>query len=112
MRNANDTGCFVLPTSTVRSASWERQAELPEFAFNRQLRFAYPGYPGRHGWLYLSRVVTSPKYGRLQYQATYSYLQKDTWSGILTGTTAAPLTFGSGKAENNMVHVSMRYYIP
>ncbi len=59
------------------------------------------------------RVVNSPKYGKLQYQATYSYLTKDTWSGLTGGAFgAAGATYGSGHAANNMIHVSMRYYIP
>ena len=33
------------------------------------------------------RVINSPKYGRLQYQATYNYMQRNLWSG----TTFLPL---------------------
>ena len=59
------------------------------------------------GFIY--KVASSPKYGTLRYQATYSYLEKDTWSGILNTTTGAT---GKGRATNNMVHISMRYYLP
>ena len=58
------------------------------------------------------RAVNSPKYGRLQYQFTYSYLTKTSWNGITAGTVAAPTGFGNAKAVNNMIHFGMRYYIP
>ena len=58
------------------------------------------------------RPYTSPKYGRLQYQFTYAYLTKTSWNGITAGTVAAPTGFGNAKAVNNMVHFSMRYYLP
>ena len=53
------------------------------------------------------RAFTSPKYGRLQYQAVYSYVQRNLWSGIGSATTPA-----GPRAEDGMVHVGMRYYIP
>jgi len=53
------------------------------------------------------RAVSSPKYGRLQYQLTYSYIQRNLWSGI--GSTTTPT---GPRATEPMVHVSMRYYIP
>ena len=53
------------------------------------------------------RVVNSPRFGRLQYQATYSYLQRNLWSGVGNATTPT-----GPRAQDNMIHVSMRYYIP
>ena len=60
------------------------------------------------------RVVNSPNYGRLQYQATYSYLQRNLWRGTVSTPVAnAPVpTPVSPRAEDSMIHVSMRYYIP
>jgi hypothetical protein len=55
---------------------------------------------GTAGFTY--RFYTSPKYGRLQYQMTYSYLDRQAWTGI----------GGAPKGTNNMVFTSMRYYIP
>jgi hypothetical protein len=55
---------------------------------------------GTAGFTY--RVYNSPKYGRLQYQATYSYLTREAWTGV----------GGAPKATNNMVFTGMRYYIP
>jgi len=55
---------------------------------------------GTLGFTY--RVYTSPKYGRLQYQGTYTYLTREAWAGV----------GGAPKATNNMVFTGMRYYIP
>lgn len=55
---------------------------------------------GTAGFTY--RFYTSPKYGRLQYQMQYSYLDRQAWTGV----------GGAPKATNNMVFTSMRYYIP
>jgi hypothetical protein len=66
---------------------------------------------GMFGMTY--RVVNSPKYGRLQYQLTYSYLERTSWEGVAAGTYGtASAVFGAGHAINNMVHFGMRYYIP
>ena len=46
------------------------------------------------------------RYATRRRTATY---EKDTWSGILNTTTGQT---GKGRATNNMVHISMRYYIP
>ncbi|MEO6804240.1 MAG: hypothetical protein ABI197_13455 [Granulicella sp.] len=55
---------------------------------------------GTAGFTY--RLYNSPKFGRLQYQATYTYLKRETWTGI----------GGSPNATNNMIFTGMRYYIP
>jgi hypothetical protein len=55
---------------------------------------------GTIGFTY--RAYNSPKYGRLQYQGVYSYLDRVAWTGV----------GGAPKATNNMVFWSMRYYIP
>lgn len=60
---------------------------------------------GMIGFTY--RVINSPLYGRLQYQATYQYMQRNLWSGIGNATTPT-----GPRALDNMIHVSMRYYIP
>ena len=57
------------------------------------------------GFIY--RVVDSPKYGRLQYWATYSYFQRNLWSGVGNATTPS-----GPRAADSMFDVSMRYYIP
>jgi hypothetical protein len=59
------------------------------------------------------RFYTSPKYGRLQESIQYSYLTRDGWAGLTSGTFGSPTaTYGGPKATNNMVFTSFRYYIP
>ena len=57
------------------------------------------------GFIY--RPYSSPRYGRLQYSATYSLLQRNLWSGSVPADGVA-----GPRAQDGMVHVSMRYYIP
>ena len=66
---------------------------------------------GTAGFTY--RLYNSPKFGRLQYQGTYTYLTREAWNGITGGTYGtSTATFGSPKATNGMVFFGMRYYIP
>jgi hypothetical protein len=66
---------------------------------------------GTIGFTY--RAYSSPKYGRLQYQGVYSYLDRNAWAGLTSGTYgSATATYGAPKATNNMVFWSMRYYVP
>jgi hypothetical protein len=66
---------------------------------------------GTIGFTY--RAYNSPRFGRLQYQGVYSYLDRVAWAGLTSGTfNTASATFGAPKATNNMVFWSMRYYIP
>lgn len=55
---------------------------------------------GTFGFTY--RVYNNPRFGRLQYQATYTYLKREAWTGI----------GGAPNATNNMIFTGMRYYIP
>jgi hypothetical protein len=107
-RNLNDTGCriSVAPKPGLGGTGVTGSNSVANCASpTRDIQESVVGFT--------YRVVNSPKYGRLQYQATYSYLTKDTWSGLRSGTFGAPgATYGSGHAANNMVHVGMRYYIP
>jgi hypothetical protein len=66
---------------------------------------------GTIGFTY--RAYSSPRYGRLQYQGVYSYLDRNAWAGVTSGTFgSASATYGAPKATNNMVFWGMRYYIP
>ncbi len=107
-RNLNNAGCYALPanpatsTGTTGTDTPVTCAAPTRYIQEPMIGFTY-------------RVVNSPKYGRLQYQATYSYLQRNLWSGAVTGTVAtpAPVVRTTGpRAQDNMVHVGMRYYIP
>ena len=55
------------------------------------------------------RVASSPKYGRIQYQVNYQYMQRNLWSGIGGGPAPTP---SGPRALDNMIFTGMRYYIP
>ena len=109
-RNLNDAGCYALPPSGVAISSAGGSPASPGTCAS-PTRYIQEGMIG-----FTYRLVNSPKYGRLQYQTTYSYLQRTLWSGTVASASAAafePLPTPTGpRAEDSMVHVSMRYYIP
>jgi hypothetical protein len=103
--NANDTGCN---TEVPVTSSGFTGSVTPSGSCAGPTRYIQEGMIG-----FTYKLINSPKYGRLQYQATYSYLQRQLWEGLTAGTYgAATAQFGSPRAINNMIHVSMRYYIP
>ncbi len=53
------------------------------------------------------RPIVSPKYGRLQYSATYQIVNRQLWAGLSSATTP-----NAPRAQDSMIHVQMRYYIP
>lgn len=97
-RNLSDTGCYALPPNPGSSTGGSPSAS----GCSSPTRYIQEGMIG-----FTYRAYDSPKFGRLQYQATYSYLQRNLWSGIGNATTPT-----GPRAENSMIHVSMRYYIP
>jgi hypothetical protein len=97
----SDAGCYALPTfgsvtsGTGGSVSASGTCQSPtKYIQEGMIGFTY-------------RVITNPKYGRLQYQATYSYVQRQLWGGV--GSASTP---PSPRADDSIIHVSMRYYIP
>ena len=114
VRNLNDAGCYALPVigglgSTGGSGGAINQpTPAPCASPTRYIQ------EGMFGFTY--RVADSPKYGRLLYGVTYSYLQRNLWSGTTAAASAAafePVPAPTGpRALNNMIHVNMRYYIP
>jgi hypothetical protein len=101
--NLSDAGCYntsVAPTTTVTSTG-----------FTGSISAGTCGSPTRYiqevmgGLIY--RVASSPKWGKLQYWLTYSYLQRNLWSGV--GSASTPT---GPRATDPMIHISMRYYIP
>ena len=103
--NANDTGCETeVPVTTAGTGG----LTTPAGTCNAPSRYIYEPTVG---WTY--RIVSDPKYGRLQYQVQYSYLERTAWTGVTSGTYgSATATFGAPKANNNMIFTSLRYYIP
>ena len=105
--NTSDTGCN---TEAPVATSGFTGSITPSGACGSPTRYIQEGMIG-----FTYKVINSPKYGRLQYQATYSYLSRQSWAGVTAGaygSAATPPTFGSPKAIDNMIHVGMRYYIP
>jgi hypothetical protein len=96
--NLVDTGCYALPpnpgSSTGGSPSTASCGSPTRYIQEGMIGFTY-------------RAFNSPKIGKLQYSMTYSYLQRNLWSGVGNATTPS-----SPRAENSMIHVGMRYYIP
>ncbi len=108
--NANDTGCNTLtvPATGVGGTGGVNGAPGTVGSCASPTKNVQEGMIG-----FTYRVVNSPRYGRLQYQATYSYLERTSWPGLTAGTFgAASAQFGAAHGINNMIHVGMRYYIP
>ena len=106
--NQNETGCYALTLGTATQLTNNGVSGTPGAIANCSpaTKLITEGMAG-----FTYRAISSPRYGRLQYQATYSYFVKDAWPGVLTGTY--PTGFlGSGRATDGMVDVSMRYYLP
>ena len=103
--NTNDSGCN---TEVAPTASGFTGSVTPAGACAGPTRYIQEGMIG-----FIYRAINTPKYGRLQYSATYSYLTRSLWTGLTSGSYGSPTaTFGSPKASNGMIHVGMRYYIP
>jgi len=107
-RNLVDSGCYSLPVAV--------SSTVGNTGFTGTLSAANCASPTRYiqepmgGLTY--RLVSSPKYGRLQYQLTYSYLQRNLWSGNNIPATGPVVGPSGPRATDPMVHISMRYYIP
>ncbi|MEO6924779.1 MAG: hypothetical protein ABI142_13205 [Bryocella sp.] len=98
----NNGSCYDLPvTNSTTAGSGSGGNAAPKFC----------GGPTRYiqeamgGITY--HAIQSPKWGQLQYQLVFSYIQRNLWSGI--GSTTTPT---GPRATEPMVHVSMRYIIP
>jgi hypothetical protein len=106
--NLVDTGCYNAsagPSSAVGNAG--SGGSISATSCGSPTRYIQEVMGG-----FTYRVVSSPKYGSLRYWVTYSYLQRNLWSGnnLLSGGGS---TGPSGpRAIDPMIHVSMRYYIP
>jgi len=108
--NTSETGCYALTigSSTTLTGNGVSGSPSSVAGCSPSTRDLQEGMVG-----FIYRAINNPKYGRLQYSATYSYLQKYAWTGVLSGTYGAASDFqGSGRATNGMVHIGMRYYIP
>jgi hypothetical protein len=98
-RNLSNAGCFNTPASGGTAGTG---GSISAATCNSPTRYIQE-YMG--GLVY--RIYASPKFGRLQYSLTYSYLNRSLWTGVGSATTSA-----GPHAEDSMIHVGMRYYIP
>jgi hypothetical protein len=99
-RNLSDAGCYNEPAPGGNSTG--AAGTISAATCGSPTRYIQEAMGGL-----TYRVIDSPKYGRLQYQLTYSYIQRNLWSGVGSATTPT-----GPRATEPMIHVSMRYYIP
>ncbi|HMD16270.1 MAG TPA: hypothetical protein VKH18_06340 [Terriglobales bacterium] len=50
--------------------------------------------------------------GRFRFGSQYSYVTRQTWSGVTSLPTITPVTYGSPEGLDGMVFTSFRYYLP
>src|SRR6185312_1334107 len=99
-QNLNNGGCYNLPPAP--GAGNGSAGQLGASTCGSPTRYIQEAMFG-----FTYRMINDPKYGRLQYSMTYSYFQRNLWSGL--GSASTP---SGPRAEDPMVHVGMRYYIP
>jgi hypothetical protein len=101
--NLSNAGCYNLPggpTSTIGNGG--SQGSLAAAACGEPVKYIFEPMIG-----FQYRPIVSAKYGRLQYSVTYSLLNRQLWAGVGSATTPV-----SPRAQDSMIHVQMRYYIP
>jgi hypothetical protein len=103
-RQLNDSGCYSNPAAPSTTQGAGTGGTLSPVTCASPTRNIFEAMGGIQ-W----RPISSPKYGRLQYSATYSYIQRNLWSGTSTNLTNDPT---GPRATEPMVHVQMRYFIP
>jgi hypothetical protein len=99
----NNGGCYNLPagpTTTIGNAG--STGSLSASTCGAPTKYIQEGMIG-----FQFRPIVSAKYGRLQYSATYSIINRQLWAGLSSATTPV-----SPRAQDSMIHVQMRYYIP
>jgi hypothetical protein len=107
-KNLSDAGCYALPTAVSTTQGAGVGGSISPSACGSPTRFIQEEVAGI-AW----KPINSPKYGKLQYSLTYSYIQRNLWSGVTSGTYgAAGATYLGPRATEPMIHVQMRYYIP
>ena len=62
-----------------------------------------------NAFIQLDVYVYGGKQGTEQFGASYSYTQRQTWSGVTSATSNSPV---NPLAIENMVMTSFRYYLP
>jgi hypothetical protein len=98
--NLSDAGCYNSPSASGNSSG--SAGSISASTCSSPTRYIQEAMGG-----FIYRPIDSPKYGRLQYSVTYSYIQRNLWSGVGSATTPT-----GPRATEPMIHVQMRYYIP
>ena len=106
-RNLSDAGCYNLPIAPNNGPGVGNGGSLGAASCGSPTRYIQEPMAGL-----IYRAVNSPKYGKLQYWVTYSYIQRNLWSGNNVPASGAITGPTGPRATEPMVHVSMRYYIP
>jgi hypothetical protein len=102
--NLSNSGCYnisLAPTTTTIGNTGSA-GSLSASSCSEPTKYIQEGMVG-----FQYRPIVSPRYGRLQYSATYSLIQRQLWAGVGSATTPV-----SPRAQDSMFHVQMRYYIP
>ncbi|HEV2645853.1 MAG TPA: hypothetical protein VGU46_05750 [Acidobacteriaceae bacterium] len=102
--NLNDGGCYNNPAApaTTTIGNGGSSGSLGATTCGSPTKYIQEAMIG-----FQYRPIVSPKYGKLQYSATYSIINRQLWAGIGSATTPV-----SPRAQDSMFHVQMRYYIP
>jgi hypothetical protein len=105
--NLNNSNCYALPaapsTTTIGNAGSTGSPSASSSTCGEPTKYIEEGMFG-----FQYRPISSPKWGKLQYSVTYSIINRQIWGGTTTGVT----TPGAPRAQDSMIHVQMRYYIP
>jgi hypothetical protein len=97
--NLSNAGCYNTPVSGGTAGTG---GSITAATCGSPTKYIQEGMIG-----FIYRPISSPKFGRLQYSATYSLIQRQLWAGVGSATTPV-----SPRAQDSMVHIQMRYYIP
>jgi hypothetical protein len=104
-QSLNNAGCYNSPTAAGLGTSGSGGSISATGTCQAPTRYIQEAMGGL-----TYKAINSPKYGRLQYQLTYSYIQRNLWSGF--GAQPSATTPTGPRATETMIHISMRYYIP
>jgi hypothetical protein len=104
-RTLNDSGCYANPSNAGSNASGGGGSISATGSCASPTRYIQEAMGGL-----TYKAINSPKYGRLQYSLTYSYIQRNLWSGY--GGQPSATTPSGPRATEPMIHIQMRYYIP
>ncbi len=104
-RTLNNSGCYANPSNSGNNAGGGGGSISATGSCASSTRYIEEAMGGL-----TYKAINSPKYGRLQYSLTYSYIQRNLWAGY--GGQPSATTPSGPRATEPMIHIQMRYYIP